>query len=476
MKKKFQIVLPLIFLFICFSLIRGEEVLQEITVKSGDTLWGVANKYLKDPRLWPEVLKYNDLPINDPNRVLTGMKLKVPLVLIKENLRSAKLVTVINDVQLRRDKQGDWKAAKTNMPVYNEDSLRTMEKSLAQVEFWSKEVLRLGENSLVILRPEAKQEEAQLLQGELRAGKTRIIAARSVIQPKITPQSGNPDFKTKIRPDQSTLVSVYKGLVDVTAEGKTVTVPEGFSTEVKLKLPPSALLPLPPAPDLEISQLETKQSSIKILTSPQVKFSADSKMSKNTRWHLQVSKDEAFKQIVLDKTADKEENFPDFSQQLADGDYFLRLSSIDQLGWESKYSPLRKISIDKTAPQLEISSPQDSSKTTDYKIKVIGKTDPEAQIFINEEKTTVGENGEFRTELLLGVGINLIRIKAVDGSGNQTEKKLAIEQVSTMSIYNGFENLPKEDKPAKSKWSMGNITMSIVSGAVIVYVIMAVIP
>ena len=78
------------------------EVLQEITVKEGDTIWGIASFYLKDPKRWPEILRHNNLPVTDPSVALPGMKLKVPVLLIKEHLRKAKLMSLLNDVRYRR--------------------------------------------------------------------------------------------------------------------------------------------------------------------------------------------------------------------------------------------------------------------------------------------------------------------------------------------------------------------------------------
>ncbi len=59
------------------------EELQTIVVKPGDTLWSISNTYLKDPKRWNELLKYNRLPAADPSIALPGMPLKVPVNLLK---------------------------------------------------------------------------------------------------------------------------------------------------------------------------------------------------------------------------------------------------------------------------------------------------------------------------------------------------------------------------------------------------------
>lgn len=69
-----------------------EILIQEIEVKEGQTLSFIANYYLKDPKRWPEFLKYNKLATSDIYAPLPGMKLKVPIILVKEKFRPAYLI------------------------------------------------------------------------------------------------------------------------------------------------------------------------------------------------------------------------------------------------------------------------------------------------------------------------------------------------------------------------------------------------
>ena len=413
----------------------GEVKLQIIRVTPGDTLHGIADKYLKDPNRWPEIYQYNTSLIDDPDYILPAMELKVPMELIKEHLRAVHLIYLLREVRARRKGESGWQSAKLNMKLSNGDAIRTLRRSFARIAFETGEVLKIRENSLVILRPEEEREEVELLSGELRASQAKVLTAAAVIEPRLNPEGPKPDFKARVRKDKSTQVAVYKGEVDVVSDGVNITLSQGFRLNIDYR-----------------KGMEEPQPFV------YVPASEEGRVAPVEYYHLEIARDENFRELVVHKegaldnneyfwklfhSAEKSvrssvENFitntfpveffgsSEEKSKLPDGRYFWRLFYCDDLGARIKASAVKSLVIDTKPPKLEIFLPRKRAKTKEDFIVVKGKTEKGSAVEVNGERAITYSGGSFVIYSKLVPGKNILTILARDRAGNVTTVKREI--------------------------------------------------
>ncbi len=354
------------------------DAIQNIVLKPGDTFPSIARTYLKDSKRWDEVVKLNKLPAD--SIAMPGMVLKVPVNLIKEQYRAAKLVFFVNEVILRKTGAADWGNVAAQMDLFKGDTLRTRSEARADVEFYTKEILNIYPNSMATLRPPNKNADVDLLAGSVYGRGARVITPSA----KITPRTKDTEFDARIKEDLTTQVQVRKGRVGVESKGKTVEVAEGFATTVKFDMPPSQPLKLPPmaefaegsAPRLtagRVPQMKIDGSVISLNQAvPKGGTGSPAVPNMNTNiqtgdvndkninaaeiakmisvanpvqsYHLQVAQNQNFSAPVLDKTYDAFDSI-NLGELLPPGAYWMRVAYVDLLGFEGKFNAPRQIVV-----------------------------------------------------------------------------------------------------------------------------------
>ena len=64
------------------------------------------------------------------------------------------------------------------------------------------------------------------------------------------------------------------------------------------------------------------------------------------------------------------------------------------------------------APSLEITQPPTDISTTQNTIEIIGKTESTAYLSINDQEVYLEADGNFKTEINLNEGVNIIKIES----------------------------------------------------------------
>ncbi|MGH2929360.1 MAG: LysM peptidoglycan-binding domain-containing protein, partial [Solirubrobacteraceae bacterium] len=337
-----------------------ETAYQNVVVRPGDTLWGIAHKYLKDPSRWDEILKHNRLPTADPTVALPGMILRVPVKLIKNSLRAASLVYAVNRVLSRRKDTADWKAAPVSSQLYEGDWLRTLEDSRARVKFLNRELLALEPDSMAVIKPVDRDADVELKRGSVFAGRARVITASA----RVTPRTADTRYAASVEADLTTRVEVFRGMAAVEAQGSEVDVPAGMQTRVRPGLAPEiprrdenppelearaqefasamsvggGVAPHPvalgalPVPDADAATLRGDIDSLSVGV-PILGF------------HVQAASDRDFKKLLFNRKYDSDETFSPADARLAPGAYWWRIAVVDLLGTEGPYSEPRYYTV-----------------------------------------------------------------------------------------------------------------------------------
>lgn len=129
------------------------------------------------------------------------------------------------------------------------------------------------------------------------------------------------------------------------------------------------------------------------------------------------------------ETTTKEDGAFELSAQLTEGENALSAFTVDQKGHESQPSKEYRVTLDTSAPTLEIAEPQEGQEFDSKKklITVSGKTEAGVKLHLNDRFFLPKADGSFSTTFSLADGDNTLVIKATDEAGNQVEQTRVVK-------------------------------------------------
>ena len=230
-------------------------------VRPGDTLEGLAGRFLGNPEAWRELHRLNP-GIVDPDLLRPGQRIRI-WVERPTPQPSAQVETVAGRVD-ERPAPVPWRPAAEGDLLLDRDGVRTFEAGSSRLRFDDGSSVTLTENSLVFLRRQANAATPlPRNEIEIRVGQADVEAApRAGTTPEIdivlgdargratgTP-GGALHARSRAEERGSSRLMIYRGQAEVSAAGRRVELPEGTGTTVEPRQPPTPAEALLPAPEL----------------------------------------------------------------------------------------------------------------------------------------------------------------------------------------------------------------------------------
>lgn len=230
-----------------------------IVVQKGETLSIIAKTHLSNPSRWKELLKYNNIP--NPNLIKPGLQLAIPAFLRKEPIAYANLVVGRVDWKPGEGAQ-EWNPLSQNHELYQSDTVRTAQKSKADLSIQGTGLVRVHENSILQLnfaQNDVSTPSLYLRKGSLDSfiskifvkGKMREGEKLHIKTPSALAAVRGTEFRVSLDSQESSTISCFDGLVLVSAENKTVEVAKGYATFVEKGKAPVDPYPIPDPPRVE---------------------------------------------------------------------------------------------------------------------------------------------------------------------------------------------------------------------------------
>jgi hypothetical protein len=358
--------------------------------------------------------------------------------------KNVSLSVLDNEVMRKESNSVAWRPAKSGVALAEGDGIQTTREGMAVVAFDRKNHLRIGRNSLVILRkPEASGPSRQrpatsfsVVSGEMWgsfSGGTEapieVDLPSSGIATRVETHTPS-QFKVTVLNDKRSAIAIYDGSARVNTGGKTVALRENEYVVVDSSGVPSTPKRLLAAP----APLHPRRSERRTYREfpPNIVFQWRP-VERADEYRLVIARDPGFRQVVVDERLSE----PSYSiGSLAHGEYWWTVSSIDA-GVDGPPSAPTNLSMveDRRPPELSVT--RADARSSDDALVLEGRSEPGARVFVAGTPAVVQDDGRFRSVTPLKPGINLVVVEAVDEAGNT-----AYRSQEVLRVQEGGQSVP----------------------------------
>lgn len=331
-------------------------------------------------------------------------------------------------VEGQRAEELGWGDRDLNAVLVEEEKIRTLSRSSAQITFRDAGRLRLNANSHAVIQqmrvdPLRNREDAKvsLVEGDFYAllGGNSGRKGLKVDVPDVNALIDSGDFWVRQDVSGAKFTNYDDDKVQIAAYGDSVTLGRNEGVVIRSGTSPAGKIDLLEAPELQMPGNERLVfNSVAQLSWLPVDGAAG--------YWVEVARDPNFNQMVETASALTDPSF--VVQELDIGDYFWRVAALDQFGLPGTRSLARRflMRVDRSPPFLQLEGPSPDQIYRDAAIDVEGESEPGARVTVNGTEASIAQSGRFTLQVALQPGVNPISVVAVDPAGNETSRSLEV--------------------------------------------------
>ncbi|MBW2607495.1 MAG: FecR domain-containing protein [Deltaproteobacteria bacterium] len=334
-------------------------------------------------------------------------------------------------VHSRKPSDNLWKDVFRYDILHEGERIRTLSESSCDILFRNDSRLRLNENSQALIR----KMRANLLEdtGEAKVSliKGDVFALLVAGKKNEKFQLDIPGVETKVdskyfwvgRDRHGTRFANYDGKLEISSAGSKVVLKKNQGSVVLHNKKPTSPRELLACPRLLKPENGVEEFNVNIPLAWEAVSGAH-------HYLLEISHSLSFSSISYSKeiqvsTAMFPKNLPDGSLRNL---FYWRVTAVssDKLRGQPSEARFIHIMYDDKPPFLVIQSPDEGLLLSNNMVEILGMTENDILLTIQDQPVEIAANGKFRFRQELYEGVNSIIVKAIDRAGNITQLKRSV--------------------------------------------------
>ncbi len=372
-------------------------------------------------------------------------------------------------VEGQKTSENGWTERDLNAILREQEKLRTLSRSTAQVVFRDASRLRLNANSQAVIQrmrvdPLKRREEAKisLVEGDFYA----LLATESdrnqleVNLANVDAKIDSGSFWVSQDKDGAKFSNYDVKPVSITAGDETLVLGRNEGAVVRNGEKPKEKIDVFGRIALAAPQDEA------VVYGDRVDLSWEQIESSGGYW-IELAFDGRFDRMA-DSLWGIEENRID-GHPLAPGTYYWRVAALDDFGLPGQMSSVRRFELrtDDTPPYLQIRTPEPDAILRDAAVTISGETEAGAAVLVEGSVADIDQNGRFFHTVEAREGQNVIAVVARDTAGNETTRSISFGYVADQRRDVTYDQAVPRDEAGRflSANEVLSLSGSVIGGA-----------